>query len=151
MSELFGISEATVYRDLRGTRKPKPLHRSDRGKVRVIPQMEMERYCQIIAALKLRTRNKKGRHLSTNESIRLLEDFGIETDQGLVKAPKKILKKTTVNRHLRKMGLDGRSFNIEPTVTRFQARHANDCWNFDLSPSDLKTLSHWPEWVREKR
>jgi hypothetical protein len=39
----------------------------------------MEYYCELIAAIKVRTSNKKGRHLSTGEAIRLIEEFGIET------------------------------------------------------------------------
>jgi hypothetical protein len=35
-------------------------------------------------------------------------------------------------------------------VVRFQAEHSNDCWQFDLSPSDLKQISH-PTWVRPDR
>jgi putative transposase len=30
----------------------------------------MERYCEVIAAMKLRTSNKQGRHLSTAEALR---------------------------------------------------------------------------------
>ena len=45
----------------------------------------MEYYCELIAAIKVRTSNKKGRHLSTGEAIRLIEEFGIETPDGLTK------------------------------------------------------------------
>lgn len=44
----------------------------------------MERYCELIAALKLRTTNKAGRHLSTGRAIELIEDHGADTGQGLV-------------------------------------------------------------------
>lgn len=91
--ELYGISTSSVYRALRRRWKPKGLRRSDAGVARVLPTSEMERYCQIIAAMKIRTRNKKGHHLPTPEAIRLLEEFGIETRQGLIKAPKSVLKK----------------------------------------------------------
>ena len=33
---------------------------------------------------------------------------------------------------------------------RFQARHSNDCWHFDLSPSDLKHVKR-PAWFEEER
>ena len=56
----------------------------------------LERYCEIIAALKIRTSNKKGRHLSTGEAIRLLEEHGINTDNGYLTAPPGLLKKSTV-------------------------------------------------------
>jgi hypothetical protein len=42
-------------------------------------------YCELIAALKVRTSNKKGRHLSTGETIRLIEEFGVETPDDLIK------------------------------------------------------------------
>jgi hypothetical protein len=48
------------------------LRRSDRSTPRVLPQDKMEYYCELIAALKVRTSNKKGRHLSTGEAIRLI-------------------------------------------------------------------------------
>ena len=57
----------------------------------------MEYYCELIAAIKVRTSNKKGRHLSTGEAIRLIEEFGIETPDGLIKAQKSMFKTTTVN------------------------------------------------------
>jgi hypothetical protein len=145
--ELYGVSINSVYRALRERRKPKGLRRSDAGKSRILPTSEMEWYCQIIAAMKIRTSNKKGHHLSTTEAIRILEDFGILTSKGLVQAPKTVLKKTTVNRYLSAWGYDLRSLEVEPVATRFQAKHSNECWQFDLSPSDLKDLPTWPEWI----
>ena len=62
---LYGLSRATLYRGLRHQVRPKPLHRSDRGKPKIIAPPELERYCETIAAMKLRTMNGKGRHLST--------------------------------------------------------------------------------------
>jgi hypothetical protein len=58
----------------------------------------MEYYCELIAALKVRTSNKKARHLSTGEAIRLIEEFRVETPGGLSKAQKSLFKTTTVNR-----------------------------------------------------
>ena len=37
-----------------------------------------------------------------------------------------------------------------PPAQRFQAEHANDCWQFDLSPSDLKQVPA-PLWVEAGR
>ena len=107
----------------------------------------MERYCELIAAIKVRTSNKKGRHLSTAESIRLLETFGIETPDGLVRVPAGTLHKTTVNRYLRQWGYDRMTLSRQPAAVRFQAEQSNDCWQFDLSPSDLKHIKR-PPWVR---
>jgi hypothetical protein len=149
-ARLYGVSEATLYRALRQRLKPRAMQRSDRGIPRVMPSSRMERYCEIIAAIKIRTSNKKGRHLSTAESIRLLEEFGITTPDGFVQAPKSLLNKSTVNRYLKQWGYDQLSLNIQPAAVRFQARHSNDCWQFDLSPSDLKQVKK-PIWVKEEK
>jgi hypothetical protein len=37
-----------------------------------------------------------------------------------------------------------------PPAVRFQAEHSNDCWQFDLSPSDLKQVPA-PLWVEAGR
>ena len=124
---LYGISEATLYRDLRAHHRPKALRRSDSGIPRALPLEVMESYCELVAAMKIRTSNKKGRHLSTSESIRLLEDYGLETPNGFVKAEKGRLKKTTVNRYLKQWGYDRQSLIRQPPAVRFQARHSNDC------------------------
>jgi hypothetical protein len=150
-AELYAVSVSSVYRALRAKRIPKSIRRSDSGITRVLANTDMERYCQIIAAMKLRTRNKKGHHLSTNEALLLFENFGIETTKGLEKPPKGLLKKTTVNRYLKKWGYDFRSLDIEPVSVRFQASNSNECWHFDLSPSDLKQLPEWPAWVNNKK
>lgn len=34
----------------------------------MLQQAELERYCELVAALKLRTTNKNGRHLSTKRA-----------------------------------------------------------------------------------
>jgi hypothetical protein len=38
---------------------------------------QLERYCEIIAAMKVRPTNKKGRHMSTARVIELLEGEGV--------------------------------------------------------------------------
>ncbi|MGI3149140.1 IS481 family transposase, partial [Pseudomonas aeruginosa] len=58
VAELYGVSSSTVYRALALLHRPRAAHRSDQGKPRVLPQAELERYCELIAALKLRTTNK---------------------------------------------------------------------------------------------
>jgi transposase len=82
----YGVSKTTVYRALHAYTTPRAVHRGDRGTPRVLPQDQLERYCELIAAMKLRTANKQGRHLSTAETIRLLEDYGVETPDGFVRA-----------------------------------------------------------------
>lgn len=144
---LYGVSEYTLYRVLRASVRPQSLQRSDRGEPRILPKSELERYCELIAAIKLRTSNRKGRHLSTTGAIRLLETYGLGTPEGFVKAPTGVLKTPTVNRYLKQWGYGRARLLREPMVTHFQARHSNECWQFDLSPSDLKRLPESPWWV----
>jgi hypothetical protein len=146
-ASLYGVSEQTLYRALAQRGRPKALRRADRGLPRVMPQDEMERYCELIAAIKVRTSNKKGRHLSTAESIRLIETHGVKTPEGFLQLPAGTLNKTTVNRYLRQWGYDRTTLGRQPPAVRFQAEHSNDCWQFDLSPSDLKEVKE-PSWVR---
>lgn len=60
-----------MYRALQRRPSPRALRRVDRGPPKVLPVDQLERYCEVMAALKLRTTNKKGRHLSTAEAMRL--------------------------------------------------------------------------------
>ena len=98
----------------------------------------MRRYCELIAALKLRTTNKKGRHLSTRACIDLLIKHGIETSEGLIKLEPGLLKLSTISRYLKQWGYDNRTLTLEPPWTHFQAVHSNECWQFDFSHSDFK-------------
>lgn len=148
--ELYGVSRATLYRALQQSLRPKALRRADRGKPRKIPAAEMERYCEIVAALKLRTTNRKGRHLSTVQAIRLMEEHGVEAPEGLVRPAPGTLHKTTVNRYLRAWGLDYARVTRAPTAVRFQARRSNELWQFDMSPSDLKHVKQ-PLWIEPGR
>lgn len=134
----YGISESSLYRGLGKHNRLKIVHRKDYNNPRIIDQSEMKLYCEIIAALKIRTSNKKGRHLSTKECIRLLENSGVETPNGLIKAPVGLLKKTTISRYLNRFGLGRVALSIQPTVVHFQAENSNDCWHFDFSYSDFK-------------
>ena len=148
--ELYGVSRATLYRALQQSLRPKALRRADRGKPRKIPAAEMERYCEIVAALKLRTTNRKGRHLSTVQAIRLMEEHGVETPEGLVQPAPCTLHKATVNRYLRAWGLDYARVTRAPAAVRFQARRSNELWQFDMSPSDLKHIKQ-PLWIEPGR
>lgn len=87
VGELYGVSVNSVYRALRDRWKPKGLRRSDAGRTRVLPNSELEKFCIVIAAMKIKTLNKKNHHLPTTEAIRLLEVFGIGIpSQGLIKS-----------------------------------------------------------------
>ena len=79
MATLYGVSVDSVYRALREFNRPMAVHRADQGRPRVLQQAELERYCELVAALRLRTTNQNGRHLSTKRAIELLEDYGVES------------------------------------------------------------------------
>ena len=55
-----------------------------------------------------------------------------------------------MNRFLAQLGLDKTGLDLQKPVTRFQAKHSNECWQFDLSQSDLKYLDIMPDWVDPK-
>jgi hypothetical protein len=141
-AELYGVSPETVYRSLRQHTLPHSVRRTDCGQPRVMPKLTLLRYCEVIAALKVRTTNGQGRHLSTVQAIRLLEEHGINTDDGYLKAPPGLLKKTTVNRYLAEWGYDREKLSRQPPAVRFEAEYSNQCWHFDLSSSDLKRLKN---------
>ena len=150
MAELYGISTTSVYRALKDFLKPRVIHRADHGKPRVMPKPELERYCELVAALKLRTTNKQGRHLSTKRAIELLEDYGVETEQGLVQAPQGALRVSTINEYVTRWHLDQTRLRRQPPAVRFQAERSNDCWQFDMSPSDLKRIEK-PDWINPEK
>lgn len=60
-AHLYGVSEDTIYRILRERQTVKSVRRIDCGQPRLMPKTTLERYCEVIAALKVRTSNKKGR------------------------------------------------------------------------------------------
>jgi hypothetical protein len=146
-AELYGISEQTLYRILQRQTTPHALRRADFGVPRVLPKAELERYIELIAAMKVRTSNRKGHHLSTDGAIRLLEHYGLGTSEGLIQVPLGTLKTPTVNRYLKQWGYDRTTLLRPPPAVRFQASHSNECWHFDLSPSDLKQMKA-PEWFQ---
>ncbi len=152
VASLYNISPATVYRLLDDFHQPKMkvAGRVDRGRSRVLPTPEMERYCEIIAALKLRTTNKQGRHLSTRRALELLEQYGVNTPHGFTQAPVGVLSRTTADRYLRLWGFDQTHLTRPPPAVRFQAEQSNDCWQFDMSPSDLKQVEA-PLWIEPGR
>ncbi|MGV2830774.1 IS481 family transposase [Myxosarcina sp. GI1(2024)] len=139
---LYSVSTVTIYRALKEYITPKSVRRADYGQPRVMPKQTLLRYCEIIAALKVRTSNGQGRHLSTVQAIRLLEEHGINTEDGHLQAPSGLLKKTTVNRYLKQWGYDKERLSRQPPAVRFEAEYSNQCWHFDLSSSDLKRLKN---------
>jgi hypothetical protein len=150
IAELYAVSTDTVYRALRDFHKPKAAQRTDHGRPRVLPKAELEHYCELIAALKLRTTNKKGRHVSTRRAIELMEKYGLETPQGLIRVPKGLLSASTVNYYLSYWKLDQPRLTRQPPAVRFQAELSNACWQFDMSPSELKHVKA-PLWIEPSR
>lgn len=144
---LYGVSRATMYRALRGERHVRAAHRADRGRPRVAEGSEVETWCEIVAALKRSTTNRKGRHLSTARILRMLEDHGVHTPDGHRTLRSGLFTISTLNRHMRRLGYDQAQMTREPPAVRFQAEHANDLWHFDMSPSDLKHLPSIPAWA----
>ncbi|NQW53858.1 MAG: IS481 family transposase [Rhodospirillales bacterium] len=149
-AQLYAVSRASLYRLLRGDRRPKDAHRTDRGHPRVMPVTEIERWCEIIAAMKIRTTNKKGRHLSTVRTLQLLIEHGVDTPDGFQQLAPGKLTASTVNRHLHRLGYDHARMTRQPPAVRFQAEYANALWHFDMSPSDLKHLKT-PAWIDADR
>jgi hypothetical protein len=149
-TSLYGISRATLYRGLKDQLRPKAVRRGDRGVPRKLPAGELARLCEIIAALKVRTTNGKGRHLSTARAIALLEEHGVETPDGHVRPARGLLKKTMVNHYLRQWGYDHGRLTSAPPAVRFEAERSNALWQLDLSPSDLKQIKA-PPWVEPGR
>lgn len=142
-STLFGVTPSTVYRQLRKTVDFSHNKRRDFNQPRALSSDDLLMYCRLIAALKIRTTNKNNRHLSTPKCIEILEEHGVETISGLIKAPAGLLKKSTVNRYLTQWGLAHNTMlSVEPVVVRFEAEESNDCWQFDFTPSDLKQLEN---------
>ncbi len=146
VAKMYEVSASTIYRQLTKLAKPSLVTRKDKGIPRSIEQKDLVKYCEAIAAIKVRTTNKSGRHLSTSEAIRLLEN-GIYLGKELIKVEKEALKKTTVNRFLNQFGLNPTQLEAQRPVSRFQAQYSNECWQFDLSPSDLKNIEVLPDWI----
>ena len=149
-AQLYAISRATLYRLLRGERRPKDAHRADHGCPRSMPAPEIQRWCEIVAAMKVRTTNNKGRHLSTVRTLRLLTEHGVDTPDGFQKLAPGRLTASTVNRHLKRLGYDHERMIRQPPAVRYQAEHSNALWHFDMSPSDLKQLKV-PAWIDADR
>jgi len=149
-AQLYAVSRATLYRLLRGERRSRDAHRADRGRPRSMPAAEIERWCEIVAAMKIRTTNKKGRHLSTVRTLQLLVEHGVDTPDGFQKLAPGRLTASTVNRHLRRLGYDYERMTRQPPAVRFQAEQSNALWHFDMSPSDLKQLKA-PPWIDADR
>jgi len=136
----FNVSLSTVRRALKNYRQPRSVQRSDYNQSRKISTDEMLHYCELIAALKIRSTNRRGKQLSTSRALEILEEHGVDVDGKRITSPKGLLTKSTVNRYLKRFGMASKNFRCEPVVVRFQATYSNECWQLDFTPSDLKRL-----------
>ena len=132
-AELYGVSISTIYRAVSNYSKLSRVTRADYNHPRTMNFDSIRKYCEVIAALKLRTSNKKGRHLSTASCIKILEESGVEIGNEVIKAPVGLLKKSTVSFYLRRFNLQLSALQLQLCFVRFQAKHSNECWQFDFS------------------
>ncbi|HEX6144239.1 MAG TPA: IS481 family transposase, partial [Geminicoccaceae bacterium] len=77
-------------------------------------------------------------------------EHGVETPDGHVRAPAGLLRRATVDRHLRRWGYDQERMGRPPATVRFEAERSNALWQLDLSPSDLKQIKA-PPWLEPGR
>ncbi len=63
-----------------------------------------------------------------------------------MRAPTGLLKRATVDRVLRALGLGHARVTRPVAAVRFQAKRSNELWHFDMSLSDLKQVEArlWP-------
>ena len=137
---LFNCSIKTVHRQLARLRGPRSCTRSDQGHPRSVPEADLVRWVEIVAAVKIASRNRKGRHLSTERAIELAEE-GVYLDGRFEQVPKGTLRRASCDRWMQKLGISiGNSLRQTPAI-RFEARQSNECWQFDISVSDLHYLA----------
>ena len=83
-------------------------------------------------------------------AIYVLRPLHLETPQGLIRVPKGLLSASTVNYYLSYWKLDQPRLTRQPPAVRFQAELSNACWQFDMSPSELKHVKS-PLWIEPSR
>jgi hypothetical protein len=138
----YQLSDSTVYRQL----KKLMLHpneravRKDKGSPKIITNPELYHYCQLIAAMKVRSMNGNKHLLSTEQCIKFLEEYGVVVKEQTIIVRKGLLKVPTVNRYLNQYFISPDHILSEPTVNHFEAAHSNQCWQLDITPSELHRL-----------
>jgi hypothetical protein len=142
VAECYQLSEATVYRQL--TRlmlhPAKRVVRKDKGHSRIIKDDDLHYYCQLIAAMKIRSMNSKKHMLSTARCIKFLEEDGVDVKGRAIKVALNLLKVSTVNTYLKHYLIAPDDILTEPTVNHFEASYSNQCWQLDITPSELHRL-----------
>lgn len=76
--------------------------------------------------------------LHQRKIIRLSEGLNLFQHSLKVRVIKGALTRSAVNYYLKIWGYDQERMTRQPPAVRFQAMKSNECWHFDLSPSDLK-------------
>jgi hypothetical protein len=137
---IFGCSCETVYRQIARQRGPRRCTRSDQGQPRQATEPDFRRWVEIVAAVKLATRNKKGRHLSTSRAIELAEE-GVYLEGRFEQIPKGGLRRSNCDRWMHRLGISIRHSLRQTPAIRFEARESNECWQFDVSVSDAHYLA----------
>jgi hypothetical protein len=72
--------------------------------------------------MKVRTTNRKGRHLSTVRILQLLVEHGVETPDGLQRLAPGRLTASTINRHMHRLGYDHDRMTRQPPDDRRSRR-----------------------------
>jgi hypothetical protein len=137
---LFHRSEKTVYRQLAQLPGPKRCTRKDQGHARYPVESEFRRWIEMVAAIKLATLNRKGRHLSTAKAIALAEE-GVYLEGRFEHIPKGVLTRSCCDRWMATLGITLRQHSRPEPCVRFEAHESNACWQFDVSVSDAHYLA----------
>jgi hypothetical protein len=94
----------------------------------------------MVAAIKLATLNRKGRHLSTAKAIALAEE-GVYLEGRFEHIPKGVLTRSCCDRWMATLGITLRQHSRPEPCVRFEAHESNACWQFDVSVSDAHYLA----------
>lgn len=137
---LFRCSQKTIYRQLAKLQILHACSRKDQGRPRHTIEADYKHWVEIVAALKLATRNQKGRHLSTAAAISLAEE-GVSLDGRFEQIPKGVLTRSSCDRWMRQLGINIKSSIRQTPSIRFEAQASNECWQFDISVSDAHHLA----------
>lgn len=139
----YQLSDSTIYRQLKSLmlHPSERVVRKDKGCPKITKEKELYHYCQLIAAMKIRSMNGKKHILSTAHCIKFLEEKGVKVKEQTFTAAKGLLKVSTVNRYLNYYLISPSDICSEPTVNHFEASYSNQCWQLDITPSELHRLS----------
>jgi transposase InsO family protein len=123
----WGMSYHAIYRRIRefnthGFYTPK---RVDAGKVRVADQDTFQRDLLAIVGAQQQTKTKGGGALSTVQTLEVLSgDFGVLSQK---------YSASTINRHMRKLGLTLKNFDAPVAAVELIAKYPNHVWAIDAT------------------